>query len=686
MSLRQDMQCCPSDSRFQEASRLTKYPSSPSSDKSLSIPSCQILSLIHHHLAESSLLNTCRTLRQESGVACMGLTPHLHSNLKDRARNGQWGDVLEILTFIDFKSIATDTITGETGSRRKSDLILVAEIHEMCILELAHLGETELAFTTLRLCIDLLDSQPIPVSLQSTVTIDVGAKGDSCSWSMNLKRRIHLISKLRYIHDETASGLKVSSIIPPSGLMREDPSVPPDYYGPGQTRQKRRDDIASRLSEAIPIAPSGRLLSLLQQSLKWQVFTGVFPTVRELYEDERDSEYINTLDKRKKLKHHQQSKKKRFDLVLGQIDAPNVSVRETNISFLPCRFENIPRDPWSTLKFTKGSMIHSCLFIVNASFNSFFCASKYKSDTTSMNQNVCLVTGSSDGFIEIWGSQSKFTDLRLDLEYQKNDEIMCHSGVSVVALAASRDGTILVSGDSNGTIKVWRISSGQCLREFVEAHNGYVSDLDFCGITSCSEERITATSSLRILSCGGDGSVREWGMRSGCLLKEFQGHTSFVNTCHYIITDIKNILGYESAQDSNLTGCEIVTRDRINIITGSADGTVRLWDGKSAECIRIIEKSSFSPSAPLSQKSSILSIVDTNEKIVTCVKGESTFNSIKLWNNILAVMPLHTPADTVIVLPRGNIAYLIRYNGVILRTYRSSDYDKKKKKTFIIFT
>merc|ERR1711874_848799 len=65
------------------------------------------------------------------------------------------------------------------------------------------------------------------------------------------------------------------------------------------------------------------------------------------------------------------------------------------------------------------------------------------------------------------------------------------------------------------------------------------------------------------------------------------------------------------------------------------------------------------------------------ENVIIRAEQQSDTSSVKLWGKILAVIPLHTPIDTAIVLPLGNIAYLIGYNGVILRTYRSLDRHKE---------
>lgn len=69
------------------------------------------------------------------------------------------------------------------------------------------------------------------------------------------------------------------------------------------------------------------------------------------------------------------------------------------------------------------------------------------------------------------------------------------------------------------------------------------------------------TPSLKqVLSGSFDGTVRVHGLKSGKMLKEFRGHTSYVNDA-------------------------IFSADGAQVISASSDATVRVWDAKTCECM-----------------------------------------------------------------------------------------------------
>jgi WD40 repeat-containing protein SMU1 len=78
-----------------------------------------------------------------------------------------------------------------------------------------------------------------------------------------------------------------------------------------------------------------------------------------------------------------------------------------------------------------------------------------------------FITGSSDGFLEIWNPITG--KLRKDLSYQAQDQMM-GMDAAILSLCLSKDGNILASGAQDGKVKVWRINTGQCIKRFHKVH------------------------------------------------------------------------------------------------------------------------------------------------------------------------------------------------------------------------
>lgn len=187
--------------------------------------------------------------------------------------------------------------------------------------------------------------------------------------------------------------------------------------------------------------------------------------------------------------------------------------------------DQVPTQMFSSFALEDNSSVQSCIFSRDGSF---------------------LATGSSDGFIELW---NYFSGSLLEREVM----VMEHS---VLALAISHNLEYLASGSIDGSIFVWKISTGACVKKFISAHAKGVCHISF------------SLDDWEILSCGHDNLIKISGLRSGKQIKEFNGHSSFINHAIYSV-------------DGN------------RIISSSSDGTIKFWDAKSGGCLFTLDPKQF---------------------------------------------------------------------------------------------
>lgn len=245
----------------------------------------------------------------------------------------------------------------------------------MTVLELAEIGEIDLALATLRLICEAEYER---------------CNGDNVKPGERVRDDEAIFKRKSTIEMKILNLESIRKTAAKGGLLQSKLSkdfIPKDYFGENNvSKQIRRERIGDMLVNVVPKAVRGRLVTLLQQAVKWQSHTGQLPIVYESESvgDDMDTNVEQTLKKKKRKKRNY-----RIDIVMGEVLSRSASEKTnlfdndgrgtTNVSTGISLVNTIPSQECGKIKFGKASFPECAVFLPDGEG---------------------LVTGSSDGFVE----------------------------------------------------------------------------------------------------------------------------------------------------------------------------------------------------------------------------------------------------------------------------------------------
>ncbi|EDR10450.1 mycorrhiza-induced NACHT/WD-repeat protein [Laccaria bicolor S238N-H82] len=182
-----------------------------------------------------------------------------------------------------------------------------------------------------------------------------------------------------------------------------------------------------------------------------------------------------------------------------------------------------------------------------------------------------IVSGSYDKSVRVW-----------DVSTGAELKVLNGHMEAVKSVAFSTDGTCIVSGSSDKSVQVWDASTGAELK-VLNGHKYGVNSVAF------------STDGTHIVSGSSDKSVRVWDASTGAELKVLNGHMKAVNSVAF-------------------------STDGTRIVSGSYDKSVRVWDVSTGAELKVLN----------GHMEAVKSVAFSTDG--TCIVSGSSDKSVQVWD------------------------------------------------------